>query len=701
MFNEKTVESKELNLKLSTGKFGRQAGGAIIVEMGDTVVMATACSAKESKNLPFFPLTVDYREKMYAAGKIPGGFFKREARPSTREILVSRLIDRPIRPLFPDKYRNETQLICQTISYDQVNSSDILAITGASAALAVSEAPFGGPVGAVRIGRIGDKLIINPTAAQQKESNLDLVVAGTRKAITMVESQAGILDEATYLQALELAHNTIVKVVDLIDELVKAAGKPKIEFKAPEVDEALMSEIKAHYTDKFRTSLDLDTKAEREDKARELHNEIHAHFEARYQETPELKAVVSDYMHDIEYDVIRHMLVHEKRRIDKRRLDEVRQVECEVDVFRRHHGSSLFTRGETQALAILTLGGGEDEQTIDGMDERYTDRFYLHYNFPPFSVGEAGRFGFTGRREIGHGELASKALRAVLPTQNEFPYTIRMVTEILESNGSSSMATVCSSSMAMMAGGVPLKGSVAGVAMGLFMDGDAYSVLTDIQGAEDHYGDMDFKVAGTREGISALQMDIKIEGVSLEIMKVALEEARKSRLHLLDLMDAAIPAPREVISAYAPRILIHNIPKDRIGDVIGPGGKVIRRISETYGVKIEVTEEGNRGIVKVLSVDGPSGEDAMAEIKGITEEPEAGKIYYKCTVKRVENYGAFCEFLPGREGLVHVSRLSKKGRVNAASDILSEGDIITLKLLEVDRQGRYNLSASDVEENDF
>lgn len=702
MFQEIIVQRDDLKLKLSTGKLARQAGGAVVVESGDTVVLATACTAREPKaGLDFFPLTVDYREKMYAAGKIPGGFFKREARPTTKETLVSRLIDRPIRPLFPDKYRNETQIIVQALAYDQVNSPDVMAIIGTSAALSISESPFLGPVGAVRIGMIDGSLVINPTVEEQKVSKLDLVVAGTRKAITMVESEASVLTEEQYLDALALAHSHIVKVCDLIDELRAKAGKPKIAYTAPEIDKALMSELSGKYASAFRASFDLPTKLEREGKASELKAQIHAEMAARYEAEPGLMAKCKEYLHDIEYDVIRRMIVDEKARIDKRKVDEIRPIQAEVDVIKRVHGSSLFTRGETQALAILTLGGGDDEQFIDGLDETVKDRFLLHYNFPPFSVGEAGRFGFTGRREIGHGELASKALRAVLPTQQEFPYTMRLVSEILESNGSSSMATVCSCAMAMMAGGVPIKAPVAGVAMGLFLLEDRFSVLTDIQGAEDHYGDMDFKVAGTLEGITALQMDIKVEGISIEIMRTALAEAKKSRMHILAKMDEAIKTPRVEINPFAPRILILDIPKEKIGEVIGPGGKVIRRLSEEHGVKIEVTEDGNRGIVKVLSADGPSGENALAALKAIVTEPEVGKIYYNSKVKRVESYGAFCEFMPGREGLVHVSKISKKERLKAASDILAEGDFINLKLLEIDRQGRYNLSATDVPENDF
>jgi len=702
VFNETIIHNEALNLKLSTGKMARQAGGAVIVEAGDTVVMATVCSARQPKpGLDFFPLTVDYREKMYAAGKIPGGFFKREARPTTRETLVSRLIDRPIRPLFPDKYHTETQIVVHALAYDQTNQPDVLAIIGASAALSISDCPFSGPVGAVRIGYVDGKLVINPTVEDMKTSRLDLVVAGTRKAITMVESEASVLSEDIYLEALALAHEHIKKVCDLIDELRAKAGKAKVPFTAPTVHKDFYAELQGMYAQEFRNSFRQPTKLDREQKASDLKAAIMTQLAAKFEAQPELAGLAKEYLHDIEYDVIRKMIVEEKARIDGRAIDEIRPIAIEVDVLKRVHGSALFTRGETQALAVLTLGGGDDEQYIDGLDETTKDRFLLHYNFPPFSVGEVGRYGFTGRREIGHGELACKALRAVVPDASQFPYTLRLVSEIMESNGSSSMATVCSCALAMMAGGVPVKAPVAGVAMGLFMLGDQYTVLTDIQGAEDHYGDMDFKVAGTTDGITALQMDIKIEGISIEIMRHALAEAKKSRMFLLGKMTEVITNARPNISQFAPRILMLNIPKEKIGEVIGPGGKVIRRLSEEYGVKIEVTEEGNRGIVKVLSVDGPSGEGALEALKAIVTEPEVGKIYYNSKVKRVESYGAFCEFMPGREGLVHVSKISKKERLKSASDILAEGDFISLKLLEVDKQGRFNLSAVDVPENDF
>jgi len=460
--------------------------------------------------------------------------------------------------------------------------------------------------------------------------------------------------------------------------------------------------LTAAYSQDFRESLDIESKILRGKKADELKEAIHAKFSERYEESPELEKIVKEVLHDIEYDVIRKMIVKEKKRIDGRTSAEIRDIECEAGVFTRLHGSALFTRGETQALGVLTLGGGDDEQFIDGLDETYRTPFLLHYNFPPFSVGETGRFGFTSRREVGHGELASKALRAVLPEPQEFPYTIRLVSEIMESNGSSSMATVCASCMAMLDGGVPIKHSVAGIAMGLFMEGEDYTVLTDIQGAEDHYGDMDFKVAGTTEGITALQMDIKIDGVNIEIMREALNQAKTARIEILSKMNEAIESPRNEISNYAPRILITEIPKEKIGDVIGPGGKIIRKICEDFGVKVEVSEdeEARIGVVKVLSVDGPSGEEAMGFVQSLVAEPEIGKEYHSKVV-RITDFGAFCEFMPGRDGLLHISKISKKGRLNAVTDILAEGDFITLKLTEKDRLGRYSLSAVDVEENDF
>ncbi len=703
MLKEQIIESSEFGISLSTGKIARQAGGAVFVKMGGTVVFGSACNASSPREgLDFFPLTCDYREKMYASGKIPGGFLKREGRPSTKETLVSRLIDRPIRPLFPDKYRNETQIMVQVIAYDGKNQADVLGILAASAALSLSTSPFLGPIGAVRVGYIDGELVCNPTREQMDDSSLDLVVAGTRKAITMVESEADNLSEDLYLDALAFAHEKIKSQCDLVDQLVEIAGKDKLAFEAPEIDESLMKELSELYRNDFRNSFDLSNKKEREAKAVELKEVIHEKLAQRYEEDEALKAVVKEYLHDIEYEVIRNMIVKEKKRIDGRKVDELRSIEAEVDIFDHLHGSSLFTRGETQALGVLTLGGGDDEQYIDGLDETAKTNFMLHYNFPPFSVGECGRAGFTSRREIGHGELASKAIRAILPTKEEFPYTIRLVSEIMESNGSSSMATVCASSMALMAGGVPTKAPVAGIAMGLFMQGEDYSVLTDIQGAEDHYGDMDFKVAGTTEGVCALQMDIKIEGITIEIMRTALTQAKKARLEILDSMEKAINESREQISEFAPRILITEIPKDKIGDVIGPGGKVIRGICEEFGVKVEVEEkaDGSGGTVKVLSTDGPSGEEALNYVINLVAEPEVGKVY-SSKVMRITDFGAFVEFMPGREGLLHISKISKKGRLNSVTDILSEGDLISVKLTEKDRMGRYNLSARDVEENDF
>ena len=702
MFNEISVYSEELDLRISTGKIARQAGGAVVVEHGDTVVFGTVCTAEAKEGIDFFPLTVDYREKMYSAGKVPGGFFKREGRPSTKEILTCRLIDRPIRPLFPDKYNRDTQICAQVLAYDLENPPEVLSINAASAALSISASPFMGPVGGVRVGYVNEQLVLNPTVAQMGVSKLDLIVAGTVKGITMVESQADILDEDLYLKALEFAHDNIKKICGLIKELQEKVGTEKDAFESPEVDKGLVEELTAAYAADFRKSLDIESKILRGKKSDELKEAIHAKFSERYEEDPQLEGLVKEVLHDIEYDVIRKMLVHEKKRIDGRESTEIRAIECETSVFKRLHGSALFTRGETQSLGVLTLGGGDDEQFIDGLDDTYKSSFLLHYNFPPFSVGETGRLGFTSRREVGHGELASKAIRPILPSAQDFPYTLRLVSEIMESNGSSSMATVCSSCLAMLDGGVPIKDSVAGIAMGLFMEGDAYTILTDIQGAEDHYGDMDFKVAGTANGITALQMDIKIEGVNIQIMREALNQAKEARLHILEKMNSSLSSPRESISNFAPRILIKEIPKEKIGDVIGPGGKIIRKICEDFGVKVEVSEdeEARKGVVKVLSVDGPSGEDAMAFINAMVAEPEIGKIYHSKIV-RITDFGAFCEFMPGRDGLLHISKISKRGRLNAVTDILAEGDFITVKLTEKDRLGRYSLSAVDVEENDF
>ncbi|MCJ8344641.1 polyribonucleotide nucleotidyltransferase [bacterium] len=705
MFNETKIECKELGFSISTGKIARQAGGSVVIEAGETVVFGSACAkttAREGQD--FFPLTVDYREKTYAAGKIPGGFFKREARPTTKETLISRLIDRPIRPLFPEKYKNETQIILQTLAYDGQNRPEIMAINAASAALSISDSPFNGPIGGVRVGLVDGKLVINPTTDQMANSDLDLMLAGTKKAITMVESEANILSEDQYLEALRFGHENIKIIVACIEELVAKVGKEKQTYVAPVRDEDLYSELVTAYYEPFKASFEISSKLEREAKSNELKAAIDENFSERFEADSSLKNLVHEYLHDIEYDVIRKMIVVDKKRIDNREVDQLRAIECEVDMFARLHGSALFTRGETQSLGVLTLGGGDDAQFVDGLDESSREPFYLHYNFPPFSVGECGRFIGPGRREIGHGELASKAIRAILPSQDEFPYTIRLVSEIMESNGSSSMATVCSGIMAMMAGGVPIKAPVAGIAMGLFMDeaSGEYTVITDIQGAEDHYGDMDFKVAGTTEGITALQMDIKIEGITIEIMTTALEQAKKARLEILESMDKAISTPREDIAACAPRILMIDIPKEKIGDIIGPGGKMIRKISEMYSCKIEISEDeaNNRGIVKILASDGEKGDGAYAFIKSMVTDPEVGEIY-ESKVIRITDFGAFCEFLPGKEGLLHISKISKKGRLNSVSDVLQEGDQISLKLIEKDRQGRFSLSAQEVEENDF
>jgi polyribonucleotide nucleotidyltransferase len=663
----------------------KQADGAALVCFGETMVLVTAVAARtEREGIDFFPLTCDYQERTFAAGKIPGGFFKREGRPSEKEVLTSRLIDRPIRPLFPDGFFSETQVIATVLSHDKENDPDVIALTGASAALQVSDIPFHGPVAAVRMGRVGGQLIVNPTQTQLDQSDLTLVVAGSRDGIVMVEGGAQMLPEDVMLDALFTAHQALQTLLDLQDELQKALGKPKRALKAVHRDESLFSRVAAQATPRFQGAFQVTGKHERAAALRQAEDEVIA---ALATEFPEHAKPLREMCEEVKSRVMREAITKEGRRVDGRGPKDIRPITCEVGVLPRTHGSALFTRGETQALVVATLGTSSDEQKIDALIGEHFKKFMLHYNFPPFSVGEVKFLRSPGRREIGHGALAERALQAVLPAEEEFPYTIRVVSEILESNGSSSMASVCGATLSLMDAGVPIKAPVAGIAMGLIKEGDGIRILSDILGDEDHLGDMDFKVAGTAEGITALQMDIKIGRVTREIMREALYQAREGRMHILQAMAATMPRPRTDLSAHAPRIVTLKIRPDKIRDVIGPGGKVIRGIIEETGVKIDVEDDGT---VLIASSDGVAMQRAVDLIRGITAEAEVGKIY-KGTVRKIVDFGAFVEILPGTDGLLHISQIGP-GRVQRVTDVLKEGDEVMVKVLEIDKQGKIRLS---------
>jgi len=676
-------------MSIEVGRLAKQADGAALVTYGETVVFVTAVAAQSTREgIDFLPLTCDYQERTFAAGKIPGGFFKREGRPSEKETLTSRLIDRPIRPLFPEGFSLETQVIATVLSHDLENDPDIVSLIGASAALQVSDIPFHGPMAAVRMGWIDGQLVVNPTQTQLEQTALNLVVAGTRDGIVMVEGGAKMLSEDVMLEALFTAHQEMQVILDMQDELRHTVGKPKREITAAPFDEALFGRVDALLRPRVEAAFQLAGKQERATALHQAEEEVVA---ALTPEFPDRARALRHLREEVTSRVMRGAIVTEGRRVDGRGLKEVRPITCEVGVLPRTHGSALFTRGETQALAVATLGTSSDEQKIDALIGEYYKRFMLHYNFPPFSVGEVKFLRSPGRREIGHGALAERALQAVLPSEEEFPYTIRVVSEILESNGSSSMATVCGGTLSLMDAGVPIKAPVAGIAMGLIKEGDTVRILSDILGDEDHLGDMDFKVAGTAEGITALQMDIKIGRVTREIMREALYQAREGRLHILKAMTAVLARPRTDISAHAPRIVTLKIRVDKIRDVIGPGGKVIRSIIEETGVKIDVEDDGT---VLIASTDGNSMQRAIELIQGITAEAEVGKVY-KGIVKKIVDFGAFVEILPGTDGLLHISQIGP-GRVNRVSDVFKEGDEVMVKVLEVDRQGKIRLSRKDV-----
>lgn len=681
----KEMEWGGRKLTLETGRMARQADGSVLVTYGDTTVLCTVVGAKKVKpDIDFFPLTVHYVEKFYAAGRVPGGFFKREGRPSEKETLVSRLIDRPIRPLFPDGFFHETQVVCTVLSYDKETDADVAAMIGASAALTISGIPFMGPVGGAKVGMIDGQYVLNPTATQLASSSLELVVAGTKSAVLMVESEATELTEEQMLGAVVFGHKAMQPVIDLIIKLAEASAKEPWNFEANKAPADLESGMKLLAEAPLRDAFRITVKQERTQKVDAVKEAVKAKFIAEQGFDEKL---VMGLFKKLEMDIVRTAILKDSHRIDGRPLNKVRPILAQVGVLPKVHGSSLFTRGETQALVVATLGTSQDEQIIDALAGEYKQRFMLHYNFPPYSVGEATPMRPPGRREIGHGKLAWRAVNAMIPSKEEFPYTIRLVSEITESNGSSSMATVCGSSLALMDAGVPLARPIAGIAMGLIKEGKDFAVLSDILGDEDHLGDMDFKVAGTEKGITSLQMDIKIDGITEEIMKVALAQAKDGRQHILGEMAKAMGASREDLNPNAPRIITIKINKDKIREVIGSGGKVIREICEVTGCKIDITDDG---MVSIFGVDGEASQRAKEWVEGIVAVAEVGKIY-EGKVVRIVDFGAFVNILPGTDGLVHISELADH-RVGQVTDIVKEGDVVKAKALDVDERGKIRLS---------
>ncbi len=674
---KESIKLGDKNLSVETGKVAKQADGSVIISYGETMLLVTAVSAHSAKEgLDFFPLTVEYRESTYAAGRIPGNYFRREGRPNEKETLTCRLIDRPVRPLFPDGYRFETQIVGSVISSDSENDPDVIAITGASCALYLSDIPFDNPIAAVRVGLIDGKYIINPTYDERRESQLNLVVAGTEEAVVMVEAEAREVAENIMVEALMLAHKEIKRLCLWQRELSKALDIKKREFETSPLDEDLTAEIEKNFTDKLREAL--NTTGQDKLTSYAAVDALKKEVVASYPEDDAAKRQMAGKVFShLKEKIFRDDMLGNRRRPDGRKFSEIRPISCEVGWLPRVHGSSLFTRGETQAIVTATLGTKMDEQFIDDLEKgEVKKRFLLHYNFPPYSVGETGRVGFTSRREVGHGNLARRALEAVLPDEADFPYTLRIVSDITESNGSSSMASVCGGTLSLLDAGVPLKRAVAGVAMGLVMEGNRYAILSDIAGAEDHYGDMDFKVTGTTEGITALQMDIKIGGINSMILSEALEQARKGRLHILEIMKQAIEKPREEISPYAPRIITIKINPDKIRDIIGPGGKMIRSITEETGAKIDVSDDGT---INIATADGDAAQAALARIRGLTAEAEIGETYLG-TVSRIVDFGAFVEILPGLDGLLHISEISDR-RIKDVRDELKEGQQIMVKCI--------------------
>jgi polyribonucleotide nucleotidyltransferase len=678
-------------LTIETGRMAKQAGGSAVIRYGDTMVLVAAtASSKPREGVDFLPLTCDYLEKTSAAGKIPGGYFKREGRPTEVEILTSRLIDRPCRPLFPKGWRFDTQVIALVLSADRENPSDVLALTGASAALSLSDMHWSGPIAGVRVGRVDGQLIVNPTFAEQEKSDLNLVVACSREAIVMVEGGAKEIPEAVMIDALLFAHREAQPIIDLQEKIRAAAGKPRREFTPPKKDEELDGRVKGLAADKVKAAMALAVKQERYGALGAVHDEVMQTLCGEGGPYRGREKEVDAAYEGVKKKHARGKTLETGARIDGRRTTDIRPITCEVSVLPRTHGSALFTRGETQAIVSTTLGTAQDVQRIDAITGDITKRFMLHYNFPPFSTGETKPLRGASRREIGHGHLAERAIATVLPPYEDFPYTIRIVSEILESNGSSSMASVCGGTLSLMDAGVPIAAPVAGIAMGLMKEGEAVAILSDILGDEDHLGDMDFKVCGTRTGITALQMDIKIAGLTREILEKALSQARDGRLYILDKMAEAIAAPRDDMSPYAPRIYTLQVKPDRIRDIIGPGGKTIRAITEQTGVAIDVEDDGT---VSIASSDERSARKAMDIIRGLTMEPEIGA-YYQGVVKRVAEFGAFVEIMPGTDGLIHISELAE-GRVKRVEDVLKEGDEVMVKVISIDRQGKIRLSRKE------
>ncbi|WP_345240036.1 polyribonucleotide nucleotidyltransferase [Pontibacillus salipaludis] len=693
MAEEKQVFSTEIAgrpLRIDIGELAKQASGACMVQYGDTSVLATATGSKEPKDLPFFPLTVNYEERLYAVGKIPGGFIKREGRPSEKAVLASRLIDRPIRPLFPDGFRNEVQVISTVMSVDQDCSSEMAAMLGSSLALSISDLPFSGPIAGVIVGRVDGEFIINPTIEQQEKSDIQLTVAGTKDAVNMVEAGADEVPEEVMLEAIMFGHEEIKRLVAFQEEVVEAVGKAKREVTLFELDADIVEEVEGKAKDALVKAIQTEEKHARDEAITEVKNNVVAEYEEAEAESEKISQVKS-VLDKIVKEEVRRLITKEKVRPDGRKPDEIRPLSSRVGVLPRTHGSGLFTRGQTQALSICTLGALGDVQILDGLDLEESKRFMHHYNFPHFSVGETGPMRGPGRREIGHGALGERALEKVVPSEEDFPYTVRLVSEVLESNGSTSQASICASTLAMMDAGVPIKAPVAGIAMGLVKSGEDYTVLTDIQGMEDFLGDMDFKVAGTEKGVTALQMDIKIEGLSRSILEDALTQAKAGRKEILDSMMATIEQPREELSAYAPKILTMAIKPDKIRDVIGPSGKQINKIIEETGVKIDIEQDGK---IFISSTDAAANRNAKQIIEDLVREVEVGETYLG-TVKRIEKFGAFVELFKGKDGLVHISQLAEE-RVGKVEDVVAIGDQLKVKVKEIDNQGRVNLSHKDV-----